>query len=133
MIATLAVANTKIAPTISETKGKDTSWLKTSFYQNSKPSIKELKDYLASEVAKYPELSYSEIEAIIYCESSFQVDPPHNNICRGIAQFKIGTFNWFTGMMNEKLEFMDPYDQIKVMVWAFANGYKNHWECYTKN
>lgn len=92
-----------------------------------------LRGYLKATFTKYGlEGQIPIAEAVIACESGFRVDPPHNNSCRGIAQFKKSTWDWFNKVRGTKTEFMNPHAQIEMMAWAWKQGYQNQWECYVK-
>lgn len=68
----------------------------------------------------------------IQCESRYDNDViGDSGKARGIAQFWKSTFNMFkekSGMKELRYESED--DQIKLMAWAFSNGYAKHWTCY---
>ena len=81
-------------------------------------------------------VDYNEMYITLKCESGFK----HNGIygdsgkAYGIAQFHEPTFNGFklkAGMFE--LDYRDMEDQINLMAWAFGNGLKNHWTCWTRN
>lgn len=68
----------------------------------------------------------SEAKRVISCESGFQVDPPHNNSCRGVAQFKEATFSAYC-----KGDLMNPFRQLDCMAKLWRERHENWWECYT--
>lgn len=48
----------------------------------------------------------------------------------GLFQYQPGTFYSFVDLMGgEYDDYWDPYQQIEVTAWAFANGYCDHWVC----
>lgn len=90
-------------------------------------STEYLKDF-ASEVAiKYglgPTVS-QEMMATIQCESSWSIDPPHNNISWGIAQFTPATWKEFGYG-----DIMNPQSQLTIMAKMWHNGLENRWDCW---
>jgi len=82
-----------------------------------------------------PETLASLMDRVIDCESKWRtdvwgdLDKPYP--AYGIAQFQERTFLWMSEEAGfEGLEWKNPYDQIKIMKWAFENGYEHHWSCW---
>lgn len=52
----------------------------------------------------------------------------------GIGQFKIGTYQSNASAMglsqSQINDWMNPYNQLRVMAWMYANGSASHWSCY---
>jgi hypothetical protein len=68
---------------------------------------------------------YQELVATIQCESNFQIDPKHNGISWGIAQFTKPTWN------KEGIgDIMNPITQIEVMVRMWKNNQEPQWDCW---
>lgn len=102
-----------------------------SLYKNVLITKENLKGALEVDFAKYGILDQLDrAEKVLQCESGFQVDPPHNNSCRGIAQFKVSTWDWFNKVRETHMEFMNPFSQIDMMSWAWSKGYQSQWECF---
>ena len=72
---------------------------------------------------------------VIQCESGW-THTINGNIIRGkageygICQFMPSTWKMFNLIRGTNLDIMDRDEQIDMMVWAFNNGYQNHWTCY---
>lgn len=86
-------------------------------------------------IAYYAELhntSYTEISKVAYCESS------HNPKAKGdggrafgVMQYHRPTFERFSRLKGEQLDYYSYTDQIKLTAWIWANypQYKSHWTC----
>ena len=119
--ASIALASTITAPTISETKGKVTDTLQPTSIQTQQPTPQHLKEYLASVVAQYGG-NYYLLAKVIQCESSWDSKAKNpDSSASGPAQFLTSTFNGYC-----KGEKDNPYDQIKCLVLAW-NDKKEHW------
>jgi hypothetical protein len=78
--------------------------------------------------------------SILACESSGhsrnQRGKPlvgDGGLAKGIAQFHQNTFNELSKKAHMKnMHWLDPIDQMRLMVWAIDNGYGNRWSCYRK-
>lgn len=103
-------------------QGSDT-WQKPPISQIL-PSENEIKRYLREQSALYG-LDYDKMSAVISCESGWRIDPPHNNISWGIAQFTPETWKDFGGG-----DIMDPYAQIRVMSIMWSKHLEGRWDCY---
>ena len=87
------------------------------------------------EIQKLPQ----DLQDTLKCESNFS-HYEHSAVKRGkdgewgMGQFMKGTWKWFTDIRrNEHLPLLDilnPYDQIKMMEWAFGKNLQSHWTCY---
>ena len=85
-----------------------------------------LTSYLELEFTKYG--IANEIPtaiAVINCESGFQVNPKHNNISWGIAQFTPATWHDYGYG-----DIMNPVSQINVMAKMWSLGLANRWDCF---
>jgi hypothetical protein len=65
-----------------------------------------------------------EMTATIMCESGFQVDPKHNGISWGVAQFTPATWKDFGYG-----DIMNPEAQLLTMARIWGK-YKNRWDCF---
>ena len=127
-MAGIALNDTTKAPTISETKGEVHRDLNPTSLQKINPSVKELKDYLAKEVAIYGG-NYALLDDVIKCESGWRIDPPHNGISMGIAQFTESTWHDFCLEYGE-YEDINPYSQLRCMVKMVNKGLIGRWDCF---
>ena len=73
---------------------------------------------------------------IIFCESSFRQDVPHdNNAGRGVTGFHRRTFDgWNKKFFGGQLNYKSSYDQIKLMAFVFTQGeeYRDDWSSYRR-
>lgn len=71
--------------------------------------------------------------AVAKCESQLNpVAVGDSGKAYGVYQFHKPTFDMFSKMMREKLNYKSTEDNIKVAVWALSNGLEDHWTCYEK-
>lgn len=97
---------------------------KPSFVPSDPPSVSMLKEALSSVAVKYG-LDYDQMSTVVSCESGWRIDPPHNNISWGIAQFTPATWkDYGTG------DIMNPYMQLEVMGKMWKKGLMGRWDCY---
>lgn len=91
----------------------------------------ELKRVLSNDVIQYGG-NFFELAKVIQCESSFNPYPipGDSGEAFGVAQFHKPTFEAFTKQMGVKLDYYNPLDQLRVMVWAFNHGLAHHWSCF---
>jgi len=84
-----------------------------------------LNSYLEAVFIKYGiEDQIETAKKIISCESGFQINPKHNGISWGIAQFTKPTWEDFG-----KGDIMNPYSQLEVMAKMISMGLINRWDC----
>lgn len=91
-----------------------------------KPTVKELKDFLAQEVARYG-LDYDKFYYTIEHESSFDPDPTGNVLCRGISQYILSTWLSNCSKTDERL---NPYKSISCMAKMWSEGNAYQWDAY---
>lgn len=76
------------------------------------------------------------LSEIIFCESSFRQDVPHDNGAgKGVTGFHRKTFNsWNKKFFNGELNYNSSYDQIKLMAFVFTQGeeYRDDWTSYVR-
>ena len=97
-----------------------------SLYQGIQVTKENLKQVLAYEFGTYGlESQIQTAEAVVACESGFQVDPPHNGVSWGIAQFTKPTWKDFGYG-----DIMNPLSQVQVMAKMFSRGLQNRWDCF---
>lgn len=118
--------NHAISPTIDQyiIEGETTGTQETRLYRAITTSQSELKALLKDISVKYG-LDYQKMEAVVQCESGWQIDPPHNNISWGIAQFTPATWEDFGYG-----DIMNPYSQLEVMGKMWSKGLMSRWDCY---
>lgn len=86
------------------------------------PATAELRAYL-KKVAVLDGLDYDIISNVVQHESGFRVNPPHNGVSWGIAQFTKAT--WKAYGFND---IMDPYRQLFVMGMMWREGKQSQWD-----
>ncbi len=82
--------------------------------------------------AQYHGVSNTELQKVAMCESSL-----HPNIkgdggrAFGIFQYHRPTFDAFSKLMGEKLDYYSYSDQAKLTAWIWKHypKYKSHWTC----
>lgn len=117
------------APTIDASVSKTlkvSSPSTTSHPATLKSTENDLKGFLLETSVKYG-LDYDKMNAVINCESTWRIDPPHNGVSLGIAQFTAAT--WVDYGVG-KYEDIDPYSQIAVMGKMWSKGLESRWDCY---
>lgn len=75
------------------------------------------------------------LSEVIFCESSFRQDVPHDNGAgKGVTGFHRDTFNGWAERFDLKLNYNSSYDQIKLMAIAFTKGenYRDDWTSYRR-
>ena len=68
----------------------------------------------------------------LYCESSFRYDAigPSGEI--GVAQYFKSTWKYFNELRGTKLDIYNTQPQLEMTTWAWKNGLKFHWVCWSK-
>ena len=98
----------------------------------------ELQLYLYEQVG-YDYKQYDTIRKVIegvpsrgvWGESNWDVDAVGDGgKAISVAQFHEQTFNEFSQRSGIQGNYTDPYDQLKLMVWAFNNNLGRHWTVY---
>lgn len=77
-----------------------------------------------------------ELMVVAFCESGYNPKAVGDGgRARNIYQFHKPTFDSFSRLMGEHLDYNSYNDQTKLAAFIFANypQYKNHWTCWTKN
>lgn len=65
------------------------------------------------------------------CESGYSNKAKGDSgLSNGIYQFQKPTFTQFSKEMGETLDYTNPHDQIKLAMWAMANGHARSWTAY---
>ena len=86
-------------------------------------------------------LTLLEKDPVLYnlakCESGLNplaVNPRDSNglPSLGLMQYQTETWKMFTKAMDFQGDIMNPYDQLIVTQWAWANNLQNHWGCWKK-
>lgn len=95
-------------------------------------SVKEMISYFAN----YYGASEKEVYTTIKCESGFNPKAVGDGgKATGLAQYHKPTFDRFSKLLGEDLDYYSAHDQIKLTAMIFAKypQYKKHWTCYTKH
>lgn len=117
-IAVLALAITMSVPVMAQAPMQEVKTL----------SVKETISFYA----ELNNISSSHLSKVIFCESSYNPNAiGDQGLARGLAQFHKGTFDYFSKLMGEKLDYYSYNDQVKLMSWIWANypQYRNQWSC----
>lgn len=93
---------------------------------NAIMSKEEIKLVISSLCSKYG-LNYEQFYNTIDGESSFLVDPPHNNDSRGIAQYTLDT--WL-GNCSKTDERLDAVKSLNCMAIMWSKGQQYRWDAY---
>ena len=92
----------------------------------------ELQLYLYEQVG-YDYKQYNLLRKVIQLESTWNTEAVGDSgLAYSLSQFHEQTFNWFSELSGIEGEYTNPYDQIRLMVWAFDNGYQYHWTTYKR-
>jgi hypothetical protein len=73
----------------------------------------------------------TQVIRVMYCESGGRSNAknPYSS-ASGLFQYMPPTYLSFSSMAGfPGADIWNPYDQINVTTWAFANGYARHWVC----
>lgn len=117
---------------VTENKVKESVRLSSNYYQGILLTREGLTGYLTEAFTQEGIVDQIPMaQAVVLCESGFQIDPPHNNNCRGLVQFKPSTWEYVTNKGWCSGELMNPQRQLECMATLWKMGYKNWWECYT--
>ena len=89
-----------------------------------------LQLYLYEQVG-YDYKEYSIIKKVIQRESEWNPNAiGDSGLAKNIAQFHEGTFESFCEKSGIDGDYESPYDQIRLMVWAFNNSLEHHWSAW---
>lgn len=101
---------------------------------------REVKDFSVKEMisyfAEYYKADEKELSKVAKCESSFnQKAVGDGGRAYGIFQYHKPTFDRFSKLLGEDLDYYSAHDQLKLTAFVFAEypQYKKHWSCYTKH
>lgn len=72
------------------------------------------------------------IWAVIQCESHWDNSRIGKAGEIGLAQFMPKTWKWMSKISGFYGDINNAEDQVSLMIWAWNNGYQNHWVCYKK-
>lgn len=94
------------------------------------PTVPELIAKIAPTFGQDPQI----IQKIIYCESGGEIKSHDGGRGTNITGIHNTTFNYwlpkYEASQKETLNIDSTYDQIKMMSWAFSQGYANQWTTY---
>lgn len=92
----------------------------------------EMAEYIANR-AKDAGLNPAIMVSVAICESGKSLNDKavgDNGNARGVWQFWKKTFNWMSqSASTTPLNYLDFEHQTEVAIWAFKNGFSNHWTC----
>lgn len=95
-------------------------------YQGVQVTREALKSYLEATFTNNGLADQIKIaEAVLICESGFQIDPKHNGISWGIAQFTKPTWQLYGYG-----DIMNPQSQLTVLTKMWLEGKQNNWDCW---
>lgn len=98
--------------------------------EEPEPTLEQIIYQIAPKFNQDPAL----IEKIIYCESGGEIKSHDGGRGTNITGIHNTTFNYwlpkYEASQNETLNIDSTYDQIKMMSWAFSQGYANQWTTY---
>lgn len=86
--------------------------------------------------AKQNSIKDNELLVVAKCESTFnQSAIGDHGKARGIFQYHKPTFDRFSELMGQDLDYYSAHDQAKLTAFVFAQypQYKSHWTCFSKN
>lgn len=89
-------------------------------------------------IEKYAEIhdvSLEELLTVAKCESGYNPKAVGDGgRAVNIFQYHKPTFDRFSKLMGEQLDYYSYYDQSKLTAWIWKHypQYKNHWTCFTK-
>lgn len=70
---------------------------------------------------------------VMWCESSNNPNAVGDGgRARNVMQFHKPTFEYFSSMLGEELDYNSYKDQIKLAAYMFSIGKQGHWTCYNK-
>lgn len=85
------------------------------------------------EQVEYDYKKFSTIKKVIDGESGWNPNAVGDSgKAKGVAQFHKPTFDDFSRLSGIEGSYEDPYDQIKLMIWAFNNNLESHWTVWRK-
>lgn len=71
------------------------------------------------------------VSKIIQCESQFDHDAlGDGGQAFGVMQYHKASFQRHAKLMGEELDYYSTHDQIKLSVWAIANGHAREWTSF---
>lgn len=76
--------------------------------------------------------SFTELDRVAKCESGYRMVYGDGGLAYGVFQYHRPTFEAFSKVKGEKLDYYSSYDQMKLTAFIFSKGekYKYHWSCY---
>lgn len=99
--------------------------------ENKVLSVKETISYFA----EIHDANETELLGVAKCESSYNPKATGDGgKAKNVFQYHRPTFEAFSKLLGEKLDYYSYYDQSKLtaFIWKNYPQYKNHWTCYTK-
>ena len=111
---------------------EDSLWLIDSVYLKAIPVLPIKGQVLATIIEPENIIPDSLLNKVIQCESGWDNSARGKAGEIGLAQFMPDTWRLFNKIRNTNLDIYNENDQLEMIIWAFQNGYENHWTCYRK-
>lgn len=99
-----------------------------------KPKVLSVKETI-EKYAEIHDVSLHELLTVAKCESGYNPKAVGDGgRAVNIFQYHRPTFDRFSKLMGEELDYYSYYDQAKLTawIWKYYPQYKNHWTCFTK-
>ena len=100
-----------------------------------KPIPTDVKGIISYYADKY-NASEHQLMTVAKCESTFnQKAIGDSGRANGIFQYHKPTFDRFSKLMGEELDYHSANDQAKLTAYIFTRypQYRSHWTCFSKN
>lgn len=105
-----------------------------SYVRPPDPVVKTPKEQISFYASKYG-ASEKELLAVAKCESQFNPKAVGDKgKAKNIYQYHKPTFDSFSKLMGEKLDYNSYHDQAKLTAYIFSKHpkLKSHWTCWSK-
>ena len=100
-------------------------------YQKVSINKNRLKEFLKDLSIKYG-VNYDILNNIVICESGWDINAYNEKgKSYGVSQFILPTWEWFNKIRGIDKDYLNPFDQLEMMAWAFSKGYASHWDCFS--
>ena len=77
---------------------------------------------------------FIKLNKVVECESGYNVKAVGDGgKAYSLAQFWEKTFNAFKEEAQMDIEYKNPLDQMKLMIWAYKEHKMLHWTCWSSN
>lgn len=99
-----------------------------------KPKVLSVKETI-EKYAEIHDVSVEELLTVAKCESGYNPKAVGDGgRAVNIYQYHRPTFDRFSKLMGEQLDYYSYYDQAKLTawIWKYYPQYKSHWTCFSK-